>query len=358
NTAALTVSIDKSELDLIFNLISEHKIKCQRIDLAISALLTIIKDRKYANGPQLTIFLVNNRLVIVAHENSNIIMVRNMPLKGLSPADTDTIANEIRLTWRGSFGGQISAQDTINLIGETDIAELIQDLKGKLGCELKPENIYDSTSFEEIPDNPGLYTIAISAGCLFFNPELSPEINLLKIADKTASINYKKRDIYISVFLTILLIVTLLINVTIKNKKLHDQHNTLIAHIDSIFADNLPDLKEKALNYDAKRKLAITQEYFEAEKQFAADYARLAAPRPDIIAIMSDLAKKLTGSTRFSSLKMDNNKIMLTAYSEKMQELNSLAESVKADAKFKINSIEENELNITLEIEIVAGKND
>ncbi len=358
NIAALTVSIDKSELDSILDLIAEQKIKCQRIDLAISALLPMIKKISHANGPQLTIFLLNNRLIIAAHENNNIIMVRNMPLKGLSSADSDTISNEVRLTWRASFGSQISAQDTINLIGVSDNGELIHDLKSKLGCELKTDNIYENTNFEEIPDNPGNFTLAISAGSVFFNPGIGMEINLLKVAGRHAAVDANNKDLYISIFLATLLIAILFINLMVKNSDLHDQHSSLIAHIDSIFADNLPALQDKAQNYDVKRKLAITQEHFNNEKQFTEDYARLVAPKPDITAIMSQLAKQLPGSTRFTSFKLENNKITLTANSEVKQNLTLFTENIRSASNLRVISEEGNDQNITLELEIVAGKND
>jgi len=250
--SVLTAAVSKTSLHDRLNILADAKIHPDLVETAIFAIhSTIVTNHpEIATGQAIIAYIDESYLTLAVTENSNILIVRNIPIVSNSDNNTDSIqehvaellAREAEVTWQKVFGTDIEQETKIYLaIGGDVSCDLEAAVKESLRCQIVTVEPYAMVkrSFEKNGDTG----ICVAEGLALraLAPEKTVGVNFLEAdnADMKPALDLRK-ELIISAALVAAIIVVSFVGLFVRLFHLESKYTNIKNEIRQVFQHTLP----------------------------------------------------------------------------------------------------------------------
>jgi len=253
--SVLTAAVSKTSLRERLNILAGAKMQPNLVETAIFAIhSTIVTNHpEIATGQAIIAYIDESYLTLAVTENSNILIVRNIPIVSSSDNNTDSIqehvaellAREAEVTWQKVFGTDIEQETKIYLaIGGDVSCDLEAAVKESLRCQIVTVEPYAMVkrSFEKNGDTG----ICVAEGLALraLAPEKTVGVNFLEAdnADTKPTLNLKKELVVCAALATAIVVVSF-VGLFVRMFYLESKYTNIKNEIEEVFQNTLPEEK-------------------------------------------------------------------------------------------------------------------
>jgi Tfp pilus assembly PilM family ATPase len=253
--SVLVAAARKTSVQETLDLLAEAKMQPVLAEAGIFAVCEAITANhpEVADGQALLTHINDNCLVLAVIENGNCLMVRNIPFvhrpgneaQSSEELTAQILRHEAQITWRKTFGSEITADAAIYIAGQKNICNTLASIiKEELPCRIVVADPYamlkapvQSCDNEQIWVAEGLALKALA-------PDKAAAINFLQAAgaDRKSALNLKKELVSCTALLGAIVVVWLA-GLFIGQTHLETTYAQLKSDIDETFLSALPDEK-------------------------------------------------------------------------------------------------------------------
>ncbi|MHC4744045.1 MAG: PilN domain-containing protein [Planctomycetota bacterium] len=253
--SVLTAAVNRESFDDVRRTLAKAHIRYGFVAAPVFGMLAALE----ANHPQLTkgrstvVYLDGPSLTLAVIAQSDVVMVRNIPVGSASEGDTDlleyslaeTIISEIQITWQRTFGQAIDADANVFLLSDPQEQDKIRSLvESRLNCTV---TIAEPPAFVEgSSEGPASLSCCVAAGLALSvsAPGNISGINFLDADrdDDETSVNVKKELATYSAFAAVF-IVLLVVGLFAQLSRLESAYADVKTRINDTFKAALPEEK-------------------------------------------------------------------------------------------------------------------
>ncbi len=354
NPSNLVITTDKSEIDNITAFAAANKIKCASIELPIFALIAAAKEHINGSEPvQMIVYISSGRMIDIAFMGQEPALVRNLPLPAGN--NENIIIKETQLAWRAAFGSQIPEDGKILIINaDNSNPEQNVIIKENLGGDAVIASIDDIGAFSPEMADREEYYLAVGAAEKYLNPGGYLDINLLRSVAKAEPVKPTGIQVKICIILAAMIYCLLFSYIINKNILLSRIHSEIIEQIDSVFAENVPELKDKSQSYVPKKKLAIMEDTFKDSSVLQRLFAEVVNNRISILDVLAMLGDIKDDSITFSQIDIDNDTVSATAVGKSLELLKEFEGALAKVKGFTVVSSELDDNTLKMKLKILT----
>jgi Tfp pilus assembly PilM family ATPase len=145
--SVLVAAASKTSLLERLSILDEAKMSPTLVETPVLAMYStvVVNHPEIIDGTVIIASICEPNLTLAVSQNNKILIVRNIPIVPGTPADVDfdreqvaeLLANEVEITWRKRFGGEMDQDTTIYLAaGSYDADDLKAMLEANLNCKV------------------------------------------------------------------------------------------------------------------------------------------------------------------------------------------------------------------------------
>ncbi|UCE98801.1 MAG: pilus assembly protein PilM [Planctomycetota bacterium] len=253
--SVLVAATKKESLQERLNTLSEANLKPNLVEAPIFAVrLTVAVNHPQAmTGKALIVYIDLSYITLAVIEDSNVLLVRNIPNFSRSDGDiyalTEQIAqllsSEVEITWQKVFQAPLDQSTCIYLAAGHNLPKnLLAILKENLNCQITVVNPYAKVT--RLPDSNGTADISLAQGLALsaLVSEQAEATNFLKADTAKAKhpLNLKKEFTICAILLAAIAAVSFL-GLLLRLSRLEDEYSNVKNEIKELFQSTLPQEK-------------------------------------------------------------------------------------------------------------------